>query len=230
MGTRSSRILNTIALSLGLAAAAAAQTAVTMDQEPMHQLKFQNDFVRVFEMQVPAGATTQPHTHTYDGVQVRISNTQVTEAVTGGGSPSTRIKFGDVTYTELKGGPMTHTVTNTGQAPFRNIILEKLLPKKKSSGDLPPLSPTHEVLLNNSRVRVNKLTLQPGESSMLHTHSMPTLAVILQDGQVELATISGGGKTIAAKAGDAVWQNSGTTHIIRNVGTTPFEVVDIEIK
>jgi quercetin dioxygenase-like cupin family protein len=230
MGTRSSRIFNTIALSLGLAVGAAAQSAVPIDQEPMHQLKFQNDFVRVFDVQIPVGGISQLHTHTYDSVSVRVSNGQVTEAITGGGSPSTRIKFGDVSYTDLKGSSMTHTVANTGQTPFRNIFVEILLPKKKSSGDLPPLSPTHEVLLNNSRVRVNKLTLQPGESSMLHTHSMPTLAVILQDGQVELATISGGGKTIAAKAGDAVWQNSGTTHIIRNVGTTPFEVVDIEIK
>jgi quercetin dioxygenase-like cupin family protein len=223
------KILTAIVFSIAVAGLARAQAPVPVELEPMHQVKFQNDFVRVFDVNVPAGSTSQPHTHMYDGIRVDISNGQISEAVMGGGNPSSKVRFGETVFT-ARSSPMTHTITNGGSSPIRSIFIEFLLPKKKSSGDIQLLSANHEVTFENSRVRVNKLTLTAGDSTMLHTHSVPTIAIALQDGKIEFSTLSGAAKMLEVKAGDAVWQGAGTTHIVRNAGTGAFEAIEIEIK
>jgi mannose-6-phosphate isomerase-like protein (cupin superfamily) len=224
-------IFSCVAVTTYLLAAAilsAAQTPVPIEKEPMHRLKFENEFVRVFDVLIPAGKSSLIHTHVYDGVGVRVSNAEMIDEITGGEKKPFVAKWGESTFGS--GTSFSHRVINTGTTDFRNIYIELLEPKEPGkSGVLPVLSDGHVIVIDNLRVRVNRLVLKPGESSLLHTHTRNGLGIIVYDARVEISQ-KGSSRQIDAKAGDFVWQTAGTTHLIKNIGKTVFEAIDIELK
>lgn len=207
-----------------------AQRAVPIEKEPMHRLKFENEFVRLFDVLVPVGETTKYHVHLYDGVGVRVSNAQIIDEEISGEKNPLDMKYGIATFGATP-SPLTHRVINSGKSDFRNIFIE-ILPSKNSAnaGPFPILSDLHVILIDNDRVRVNRLVLKPGESSMMHTHRMRGLGIALYDSKIEIGAPDGTKRRLEPKAGDHVWQEAGTTHVITNVGSNVFEAIDIELK
>jgi len=218
-------ILTFIFISSGL-----AQNSVPVEKEPMHRLKFENEFVRLFDVLIPAGKKSQYHTNLHDGVSVRLSNTGIIDEVLGGAKTSFEIKYGGATF-GARPSPLSHRVVNSGNSDFRNIFVE-ILPRKDVARNtlFPILSDAHAILIDNPSVRVNRLVLKPGESSKLHTHPMHGLGIILYDSKIEISSPGSSARVLDSKAGDFAWQNAGTTHLIKNIGSTVFEVIDIEIK
>jgi quercetin dioxygenase-like cupin family protein len=215
---------------LGFNFSAIAQVAVPVEKEPMHRLKFENEFVRLFDVLVPAGESTKYHVHLYDGVSVRVSNAQIIDEAISGERKPFDIKYGAATF-GTRPSPETHRVVNSGNSDFRNIFIEILAGKNTmTAGPSPILSDGHVILIDNDRVRVSRLVLKPGESSKMHTHKMHGLGIILYDSKIEITTPDGTKRRLEAKAGDHVWQNAGTTHIIRNIGSNVFEAIDVELK
>jgi quercetin dioxygenase-like cupin family protein len=209
---------------------AIAQVSVPIEKEPMHRLKFENEFVRVFDVLVPTGETTKYHVHLYDAISVRVSNAQIVDESIGGEKKLFDIKYGDVTFGERL-SPQTHRVVNSGKSDFRNIFIEILAHKDAvAAGPFPILSDGHVILIDNDRVRVNRLVLKPGESSKLHTHRMHGLGIALYDSKIEIIGPDGTKRRLEPKAGDQVWQNAGTTHVITNIGSNAFVAIDIELK
>jgi mannose-6-phosphate isomerase-like protein (cupin superfamily) len=226
-------IFSCVAIATCLFAAqilSAAQTAVPIEKEPMHRLKFENEFVRVFDVLIPAGKASLIHTHVYDGVGVRVSDAEMIDEVTGAEKKPFVAKWGGATFGS--GPSFSHKVVNRGTTDFHNIYVE-LLPQKEAGsapGVLPVLSNGHMIVIDNPRVRVNRLVLKPGESSLLHTHTRNGLGIIVYDAKIEIVGPGGSLRQLDAKAGDFVWQKAGTTHVIKNIGTTVFEAIDIELK
>lgn len=206
----------------------AAQTAVPIEKEPMHRLKFENEFVRVFDVLIPAGKASLLHTHVYGGVSVRISNADMSEEFPGGEKKSFVAKWGEATFGS--GPTFSHRVINVGTTDFHNIYVELLPQKESAAGDLPVLSPGHAILISNVKVRVNRLILKPGESSVMHAHTRNGLGIIVYDAKIEIVTQGAAPRSMDVKAGDVAWQTAGTTHTIKNTGSTVFEAIDIELK
>ena len=216
--------------SVGFITLAAGEAGVPVEKEPMHRLKFENEFVRLFDVLVPVGKATKYHTHLYDGVSVRVSNAQIIDEAVGGEKTPFAIKYGEATF-GVRSSALTHRVVNSGKSDFRNIFIE-ILPGKNTANatPFPILTDAHVILIDNPRVRINRLVLNPGESSKLHTHPMRGLGIILYDSKIEITSSGNSPRVLESKAGDFAWQNAGTTHIIKNIGSTVFEVIDIEFK
>lgn len=209
---------------------AIAQDSVPIENEPMHRLKFENEFVRLFDVLVPPGWATKYHVHRYDGISVRVSNAQIVDESITGEKKSFDMKYGLVSF-GARQSPETHRVVNSGKTDFRNIFIEILGPQNEGNPKpFPILSDGHVILIDNDRVRVNRLVLKPGESSKLHTHRMHGLGIVLYDSMIELAAPDGTKRRLEPKAGDHVWQDAGTTHVIKNIGSNVFEAIDIELK
>ena|SRR5687768_1052980 len=215
---------------LSVVVSGSAQESVPIEKEPMHRLKFGNEFVRLFDVLVPIGKTTKYHVHLYDGVGVRLSDAQIIDESISGEKKPLDIKFGKATFGATP-SPLIHRVINSGRSDFRNIYVELLKGKSPaSSNPFPILSDGHLILIDNDRVRVNRLVLKPGESSKMHTHQMHGLGIVLYDSKIELIAPDGTIRKLEPKAGDHAWQNSGTTHVIKNVGSNVFVAIDIELK
>lgn len=203
------------------------QSPVEISGEPRHHPKFENESVRVLDVTVPIGDATLWHVHRNDNVVVTLSGAMLRlEKV---GAPMTVVQWntGDVNFGKAT---YTHRAINVGETPFRNLTIELLKPPSASPENLKPQLERAPVF-ENERVRVYRLTLDPGQSTSMHTHLLPGLAVAITAGEIEVAT-KGGDKPQQLKlpAGDVRFRAGGVTHSIKNVGKTRFEAVDIELK
>jgi len=122
-------------LVLALVTVLSAQTAKTpevvpVDQEPMHKLVFENEYVRVFSVEVPAGGETKYHRHERDYVGVMLGVAEVESVRLGEAPQAFTFQDGDVRFS--KGG-FVHKAVNKGEKPFRNVTVEL---KKGSSGSV----------------------------------------------------------------------------------------------
>jgi quercetin dioxygenase-like cupin family protein len=86
-------------------------------------------------------------------------------------------------------------------------------------------------VLENDRVRVYRVTLEPGQSTTMHTHLLPGLGIAISAGEIEVTTRGNEeAQRFNLPIGDLRWRASAVTHMIKNVGKTRFEAVDIELK
>jgi beta-alanine degradation protein BauB len=111
-----------LAVSL-LATAALAQTPaiVPIDHEPMHHLVFENEYVRVFSVEVPPHAETKVHQHDRDYIFVTLGDSDVESDRVNEPPVHLPLKDGDSRWT--KGG-FAHSAKNLNDKPFRNITIE----------------------------------------------------------------------------------------------------------
>lgn len=186
--------------------------------------------MRVFYVLIPSGAATLFHTHVHDGVGIKLTDARIRNEVLGGSVDEVPVKRGAVDFTR-RPSPLTHRVTNTGTTPFRNILVE-ILP---SSG-VPARAPSpaavagHTVVLENERVRVLRMVLAPGQSTGEHPGVLPGVRIAVSRGKILIEIPGKKARTVRFEPGDCEWHEGGTKGSSRNVGSTPFEFVDIELK
>lgn len=205
------------------------QSPVEISGEPRHHPKFENEFVRIWDVTVPAGDATLWHAHRNDNVVVTLSGAKLRIETAGGAPAELEWKFGDVKFGKAT---YVHRAMNIGATPFRNLTIELL----KSPGSPAEVLKTNEPagrapVLENDKVRVYRVSLEPGQSTPLHTHLLPGLSVAITAAEIEITTA---GKPTADRltlpAGDARWRAGAVTHMVKNVGQTRFEAADIELK
>ena len=217
-------------LSLTLLVSGSAQSPVPIEKEPRHRLKFENQYVRVFDVLIPAHETSLFHTHVHDGLSVRQTDARVRDEAVNGTFEDLTVKRGAVSF-GYRPSQLTHRVSNIDSTPFHNIFVEVLPSASVSpSAPLSELLAGHTPLLENERVRVSRLVLAPGQSTELHTHTLRGLGVSLSKARIAIEVPGKKVKIVKFKPGDTRWHDGGTNYTLRNVGSTTFEVVEIDLK
>jgi quercetin dioxygenase-like cupin family protein len=93
--------------------------------------------------------------------------------------------------------------------------------------------PAHKTVLKNDYVQVFRVKLEPGTSTLMHTHARDDAAVRLSAATVTSETLGKPAGEPESRPAGAVSarQNEPTplTHRVRNVGTTVFDVLDVQI-
>jgi quercetin dioxygenase-like cupin family protein len=129
---------------------------------------------------------------------------------------------------------MTHRVRNAGAGPLRNLYIELQQPPGSAQSNAATVAAAgateRPVEFENERVRVLRRTLQPGESSGMHTHATNAVAVAMTAGELTVRSPDGGSRTVALGEGFVNWVAAGVTHDLVNTGATPVELVDVELK
>jgi quercetin dioxygenase-like cupin family protein len=204
------------------------QSPVEISGEPRHHPKFENEFVRVLDVTVPAGDATLWHVHRNDNVVVTLGGASLRLEKVGAPTAEVQWKFGDVNFGKAT---YIHRAINIGTTPFHNLTIELLKspPQRNMISSLGPISRTP--VFENDRVRAFRVSLAPGESTNMHSHLLPGLAIVMTAGDIEVTT-PGKEKPERMKlpAGDLRWRADPVAHSIKNVGQTRFEAVDIELK
>jgi len=91
---------------------------------------------------------------------------------------------------------------------------------------------TREVVLDNDKVEVVRLTYPAGSESGMHTHHHPNRVVyFVKGGKLELVpeNKNESSKVLDAKDGQTLFLPS-TTHNVKNIGDTEVVLVETEIK
>jgi quercetin dioxygenase-like cupin family protein len=189
--------------------------------------------VRVFDVQVPPGAQTQWHVHSRDGLSIRLSDYQVEDQPANGAARMLQLHRGDISY-GANPAPVTHRVRNVGPGPMRNLYIELQQPPMSAQSAPATVAAAaaaeRPAAFENERVRVLRRTLQPGESSGMHTHAADAVAVAMTAGELTLRSPGGQSRTVALGEGAVNWVAAGATHDLVNDGTAPLELVDVELK
>jgi quercetin dioxygenase-like cupin family protein len=201
------------------------QSPVEISGEPRHHPKFENEFVRLWDVTVPAGDTTLWHAHRNDNVVVSFGDVKLRIETLGRDPVEGPWKFGEVRFSKAT---YIHRAMNVGTTSFHNFTIELL--KAPGSATLTKV-PGREPVLENERVRVFRVALDPGQSGPMHTHTVPILAIALTAAELEVTTE---GKAqperVKRPEGNVLWRSEPVTHAIKNVGKTRYEGVDIEFK
>lgn len=204
---------------------------------------FENERVRVLRVHYGPHDKLAMHNHpAVAGVRLTASDVRVTAP---SGEPAT-------VHHEAReifwAGPSQHAVENLTDQPIENIEVEfknatepaaEVPPQPQSShaaGSEPvPVEqePHHKVVYQNQYVRMLDVQVNPGESTLFHTHSHDNIAVRLTDATLQNQNYGKDWDAPASMAKGAVSFAEGTakpyTHRIKNAGTTLFHVIDIEL-
>ena len=204
------------------------QSAVNVRKEPRHLIKFENKYVRVIDASVPVGDATQFHTHDIDNIPVAISGGQLKTELAGQEGTFSTVATGAVSYARET---YTHRITNVGNTHVRFIDAE-ILESPGGGANVPPLENVkgNTLVIDNERVRVYRLILEPGQSTGLHTRKLSRLIVVVSKGRIAIESKQKKAEVITFQPGEFRWQTGETTHAIRNIGTSRFEMIDIEWK
>lgn len=226
-----------VALLLLAAILVSAQSPqeVEITNEGHHHLALENEYVRVFKVEVAPHDATLMHRHRHDYLFVTLGDAQLINEVEGKAPADASLKDGDTRFTP---GNFAHIAKNRGDTPFRNVTIELMQDEKAHTA--PPAhwdedrglkalnAGTQEILFVKDNARVSEIELQPGGVIPSHHHNGPHLVVAISD--IDLRSdIEGRASTPAPlKSGDIKWVPGGYTHTVTNVGKQPAKFVTVE--
>jgi hypothetical protein len=215
-----------VALCLMPFAADAADEPIPIEQEPRHRLKFENEHVRFFDVELEPGYESRYHWHRSDGVFVNISSSP-TIAQDLGKEPVWRGEraIGETYFIDYGVRPKAHRVSNPGATPYRVIDTEIL----GGCGAAAAVAegPNQTLLIDNARVFVTRIILHPGESTELYAPC--GMLVSVSGGSIALESPEGSDRVDMQPAGFKWRQQAQTTKLV-NTGQFVFHGVDIRLK
>ena len=224
--------LTSVGLGSRFAAAATDPVVVPVESAPFHFQVFENDYVRFLNVLIPPGKVGAYHRHSIDFAQVIVEATDRLE-VTVLDKPMgpVSLKTGQVLFAGYSKAPFIHQVANAGQSSFHVMGIEIL---DSQPGRFSPSTrtdvPAYTSVLDNERVRGWRLMLQPGESAAAIVQTAPGVRIVVQGGDIVEIAPEKPDHELNLNRGDFVWQAAGTTRAVRNVGTSPVEWVEFELK
>jgi quercetin dioxygenase-like cupin family protein len=84
------------------------------------------------------------------------------------------------------------------------------------------------LLLENAHVRVLQYTLLPGALDHWHTHP-PRVGYVLSGAKIRVTEADGSTHDYDEKTGDTYWADFSPLHDTRNIGTTPYVALLVEV-
>jgi hypothetical protein len=233
MTTRVASILRAVFLSMPLSVicsystpAVEAARIVEVEIEPHHRVVFENESVRILEVNIPAGTTTLYHRHRFDNVAVVLRNADASSQSLGESDADVGARrAGAVYFSEASGEGYVHRVKVGGSNAYHLIDVE--LTQSSSAEPLAENAAT-KASFDNGRIRVFTVKLEPGGSSPSLTLRSGVL-VVLPGATVEQIGPDGNSERIISDVRPWRWRKPGTW-TLRNVSSEPAVAVEIEIK
>jgi quercetin dioxygenase-like cupin family protein len=215
--------------------ALAQPAAVDITAEPHHHVVLQNQYVRVFKVELVPNDQIQMHRHDHDYVFVTVGATEIENDVAGKPPATLKLPDGDTRF--LPGG-FSHSVKNLASTPFRNVTVEFLQDEKARKTPSAKWEEergvdileggTQDILFVKDGVRVTDVQLQPGASIPKHRHAGPHLVVSLSDYELRSDVVGKSSKTMQQKTGDVSWVPGGYTHTLTNSGKQSARFITLE--
>jgi uncharacterized protein (DUF885 family)/quercetin dioxygenase-like cupin family protein len=120
--------------------------------------------------------------------------------------------------------PITHRISNGGDRLFRFMVVTNASTGDESDADH-GFQGKEE--LSNRWFRAYRITLAPGQSTPPHKHSAESVIVQVSDGQ---GVAAGPMTWELGEQGRWAWFDGGATHEIRNTGSVPLEVIEVDVR
>lgn len=234
MGNARLLLLAVMLLPAGTRAQAPSKGA-EIAAEPFHKLVLQNEYTRVFRVELPPGQSTQLHRHEHDYVAVHLSAAQVENAREGSPAVMQSVQFGQVGFTR---GGFSHRVTNKGNTAFRVLAIEVLksqrgrgtATRKQERGMEIGSGSTVDTIVDNEEVRVTETLLAPGATLEKRQYARPHLVIALSDLELHNLAKDRRESMMRARTGEVLWAPAGGTQPLMNMGKQQARFMEVEFK
>jgi len=191
-------------------------------------VKLDNRYVRVLDVTVPGYDSTLYHIHENPYFWVSIG-----DATLRGNNVDTpevfpiEKKHGEVTWSPA----VSHRVGNIVAAPFHNITVQvqgrdDVSPGTSFTATPRPRGYQAPAPLDNDVVHVERLILEPGQSTGAYTLPKSGILIAVNDGTVSISSGGATARPVQMRAGEFDWHTGPVTHTITNTGTTRFEAIE----
>jgi beta-alanine degradation protein BauB len=100
---------------------------------------------------------------------------------------------------------------------------------REGEGMWMPEPGSHEVQVENDRVRVSRWDLAPGQGTGKHEHLHDYVVVRLVNGQMRIGDLSGANATADLGAGSSYYRTAGVFHEVVNCGDSTLSFVEVEV-
>jgi hypothetical protein len=177
-----------------------AKAQVLVHEEPRHRPVFQGQGVRILNVLLPPGDTTQYHIHQTPSLFIFLSNTESGSRLQGGKAITGKNIAGRVLYEDLSPPHVRiHQVWNMDKDTMRVMDIELLF--KDTSFILAPLSlPGLELEIDNNYVRAYRRTLKTDqefspvkqERSLILVSISEFNAIVMQNGKTQRRVMHAG--------------------------------------
>jgi len=222
-------------LLFSISACARAQEPVPLARgntpgEPHHHLKIENEYVRVYYVEVPPHENTQLHQHDNDYIYVSLGPSDVVNAILN--KPEIHLQFKDGETHFTRGG-FAHVARNLADSPFRNITIELLRPQAEARNvcgpvildagfaecDPPPGSWSAMTQFETAEVKLDHVVLSGNGKYRDKVSELAFLVVGLGGSDIKLIGNDKSPKTL--QAGGMEWFDRGSKVRFSNAGTKP---------
>ena len=212
-------------LTVGLIGSTPA-AAVPVQDEPLHRVVHAEKALRVFDIIIPPHVSTLYHVHVNDLVGVTITPGPDRDEEAGG-SPVDEPpdKPGEVWFAAHP-QRYVHRVTNLGESPIHMIAIELLSSGSATNPPAPRDTVAGVVELDNTKVRVVRYSLQPGQASKSHSHKSYVLVPL---GPGRIGNVCGKSEPRVVSEAGFLCVGAERQHQISNVGANPIELLEFEL-
>ncbi len=230
-----SRLILPALLLAAITLTAQNTSEVEIAAEPHHHVALENEYVRVFKVEVAPHEATLMHIHHHDYVFVTLGASEVENDVKGKPPVTLKLQDGEVLFVP---GNFSHLARNLADTPFRNVTIEFL--QDEAARKTPPpawdedrglhvfTGGTQHIMFVQDGVRVSEIELQPGATIPSHHHTGPHLVVALTDLDVRSDVEGQSPMPGHIKSGDVKWLPGGYTHTLTNTGKQEAKFVTLE--
>jgi quercetin dioxygenase-like cupin family protein len=212
--------------------AAQTTTEVEITSEALHHLTLENEYIRVFNVEIAPHASTLMHRHRHDYVFVTLGDAHISNEVEGKPPVEVKLTDGD---TRFAPGNFAHVARNLSDQLFRNVTIELMQDEKlrhtpshwpEENGEKTFPGGRSKILFVKDGVRVSEVNLEPGAIEPSHHYDGPHLLVAVSDLDVRSDFEGQGPMPGKFKSGDVKWLPGGYT--LTNAGKSLARFVTVE--
>jgi len=199
---------------------------VPVSQEPLHHNVFENAWVRVLDVRIQPGDTSQLHKHETPSVFIVLNPVKTGSQVIQEEQTSTALREDSaISFESFATTPRIHRVWNEDSTEFHVMDIE-LLSKGQPAMRSPFANvPDCQLLIDAAPARVYKLNMEGGKSLQLN-NKRPLLIVGLTD---NTGRVSVNNKSFSRK-GDLIFVEPGKSIRFNNKSSHPYSFAVLEFK
>jgi hypothetical protein len=198
-----------------------------------HHVLFQNEFVRIFRVVIAPGDATLWHEHNFDFGVVFVNGSKVrADLPTEPHGTEATLATKRFIFFPYDGKHFVHRVNNIDPTAINHQLAFELISPRPIGFGVSDRSaaPEYKLEVDNDRIRMWRLQLASGQTAAAITQKAPGIRFILSGDRFIEAHSEGPTNEISTTPGDYTWLPGAASRSIANVGATPLELIEIELK
>jgi len=154
---------------------------VPVHEEPHHQNVIQDKYIRLLDVWIEPGDTTQFHVHSTPSLFTCMMDADIQWQDKGNWTSDT-LKAGAILYNSFTPDKLVHRICNTGQDPYHVIDIE-LLSAYDSDHVIPDVPQPYPLIMDNEKVYVYQMNTSLLKDLQMVTPA-PMIAILISGGPV----------------------------------------------